>query len=291
MGALWMLVAGFLFGCMGVFVKLGAEYFSNTELVFYRSFIGLIIMYGIVLQRGGSIVTPQWRSHLWRGISGSIALLLFFYCITVLPLATAVTLNYTSPLFLTLLLMLVLGERFHAPLTIAIALGFVGMILLLHPTLERDQLIPGLLGLISGFFAGIAMLNVRELGRSGEPEWRVVFYFSLIATLISAAAMLLDTIHPLTCASLPILLGLGCSATLAQLALTRAYSTGKTLVASSLSYSAVLFATLFGIMLWGETLSLHSWIGMLLIVSSGVASLKLAPRDLSRPPHATGSRQ
>jgi drug/metabolite transporter (DMT)-like permease len=278
MGALWMLVAGFLFGCMGVFVKLGAAYFSNIELVFYRSFIGLIIIYAIARQRGGSISTKQFSSHLWRGLSGTIALLLFFYCITVLPLATAVTLNYTSPLFLTVLLMLVFKERFHAPLTIAIVLGFVGMVLLLHPTLERNQIIPGLLGIISGFFAGIAMLNVRELGRSGEPEWRTVFYFSLIASLISGAIMLFDTIHALTLHGFLILLGMGSSATLAQLALTRAYSTGKTLVASSLSYSAVVFATLFGIVLWDETLALSSWLGMALIIASGVASLKLAPR-------------
>lgn len=280
MGALWMLVAGFLFGCMGVFVKLGAEYFSNIELVFYRSFIGLLIMYAIVRQRGGSIATPHWLGHLWRGLSGSIALLLFFYCITVLPLATAVTLNYTSPLFLTVLLMLVLKERFHAPLTIAIMIGFAGMILLLHPTLERDQLVPGLLGLISGFFAGIAMLNVRELGRSGEPEWRTVFYFSLIAALISGAMMLFDTIHEVTPHNALLLLGMGSCATLAQLALTRAYSTGRTLVASSLSYSAVVFATLFGIVLWGEVLSLDSWVGMALVIASGVASLKLSPRHL-----------
>jgi drug/metabolite transporter (DMT)-like permease len=278
MGALWMLVAGFLFGCMGVFVKLGAAYFSNTELVFYRSFIGLIIMIAIVRQRGGTLATPHWKGHLWRGISGTIALLLFFYCITVLPLATAVTLNYTSPLFLALLLMLGLKERFHAPLISAIFLGFVGMILLLHPTLERNQLIPGLLGLISGFFAGIAMLNVRGLGRLGETESRIVFYFSLMATLSSGTIMLFENTHEVTAHNLLILLGMGSCATLAQLALTRAYSTGKTLVASSLSYSAVVFATLFGILLWGETLSPSSWVGMALIITSGIASLKLAPR-------------
>lgn len=273
-----MLVAGFLFGCMGVFVKLGAPYFSNVELVFYRSFVGLIIMYVIYRQRGGTLVTPQWRGHLWRGVSGSIALLLFFYCITVLPLATAVTLNYTSPLFLAMLITVVFKEHFHTPLIIAIVLGFVGMIFLLHPTFERNQIIPGLLGLISGFFAGIAMLNVRELGRNGEPEWRVVFYFSLISTLVSGTIMLFGEVHTVTLQGLPILLALGSSATFAQLALTRAYRTGKTLVASSLSYSAVVFATLFGILLWGEVLSPSSWIGMALIISSGIASLKLAPR-------------
>ncbi len=278
MGALWMLAAGFLFGCMGVFVKLGAHYFSNIELVFYRSFIGLLMVYALIRQQGGAIATAHWGGHLWRGISGSIALMLFFYCITVLPLATAVSLNYTSPLFLTLLTMLVFKERFHAPLVFAIALGFAGMVLLLHPTLERDQIIPGLLGLISGFFAGIAMLNVRQLGLQGEPEWRVVFYFSLIASLISGSAMLLGTIHPVSAPSLLILIGLGSSATLAQLAMTRAYRTGRTQVVGSLSYSTVVFASLFGIILWGEALPLTGWLGMALIITGGMLSLKLAPK-------------
>ena len=273
-----MLVAGFLFGCMGVFVKLGAQYFSNVELVFYRSSIGLLVVYAILRQQGGSVVTPQWTGHFWRGVCGSIALMLFFYCITVLPLATAVTLNYTSPLFLTLLTIWVLKERLHLPLAITITLGFVGMVLLLHPTLERNQLLPGLLGLVSGLFAGIAMLNVRQLGMRGEPDYRVVFYFSLIATFISGTAMLLDTIHPVSARSVPILLGLGCSATLAQLAMTRAYRTGKTLVAGSLSYSTVVFASLFGMMLWGESLTFSGWAGMALIMTSGVLSLKLVPK-------------
>ena len=273
-----MLVAGFLFGCMGVFVKLGAQYFSNVELVFYRSSIGLLVVYAILRQQGGSVVTPHWTGHFWRGVCGSIALMLFFYCITVLPLATAVTLNYTSPLFLTLLTIWVLKERLHLPLAITITLGFVGMVLLLHPTLERNQLVPGLLGLVSGLFAGIAMLNVRQLGMRGEPDYRVVFYFSLIATFISGTAMLLDTIHPVSARSVPILLGLGCSATLAQLAMTRAYRTGKTLVAGSLSYSTVVFASLFGMMLWGESLTFSGWAGMALIITSGVLSLKLVPK-------------
>ena len=177
-GSLWMLAAGLLFGCMGVFVKLGAVYFSHIELVFYRSFFGLLLVYGIMRIQRVSLVTHCWRTHLWRGLSGSIALGLFFYCITVLPLATAVTLNYTAPLFLTLLTMLVFKDRLQLPLTIAIALGFCGVVLLLHPTMQREQLLSGLLGLASGFLAGIAYINVRQLGILGEPALRTVFYFT-----------------------------------------------------------------------------------------------------------------
>ena len=273
-----MLVAGFLFGWMGVFVKLGAEYFSHIELVFYRSFLGLLMIYAVIHQQGLSLSTHHLKQHLWRGISGTIALMLYFYCITVLPLATAVTLNYTAPLYLSILTILAFKEHFRPTLSSAILLGFCGVILLLHPTLAQDQLIPGLIGLISGLLAGIAYLNVKQLGLSGEPEWRVVFYFSLIAAISSGIGMLLGTVHPITFPGLFILLGLSSTATLAQLAMTRAYRTGKTLVAGSLSYSTVIFASIFGMILWGESLPLMGWIGMGLIIAGGVLSLKLAPK-------------
>lgn len=278
MGALWMLAAGFLFGCMGVFVKLGAQYFSHNELVFYRSFVGLVMIYAVVRQQRLPLATRHWRPHLWRSISGTIAMMLFFYCITVLPLATAVTLNYTSPLFLTVLTLLVLRERFHAPLTFAVIVGFSGVVLLLQPSIESNQFIPSLLGLISGILAGVAMLNVRQLGLHGEPDWRVVFYFSLVSSLASGALMLFDAVHPISMTGLLILIGLGGSATLAQLAMTRAYRTARTLVVGSLSFSTVMFSSLFGVILWNEALPLAGWAGIVLIIASGVLSLRLSPR-------------
>ena len=274
----WMLVAGFLFGGMGVFVKLGAPHFSHVELVFYRSLFGLLLVYGIMRHQHIGIATRHWRGHLWRGVSGSVAMALFFYCITVLPLATAVTLNYTAPLFLTILTMLVFKDKFNLPLTTAIGLGFCGVVLLLHPTLQRDQLLPGLLGLISGFLAGVAFLNVRQLAVIGEPDTRTVFYFSLIATLGSSVWLLFGTVHAITPQGFAILLGLGSSATLAQLAMTRAYRTGNTLVVGGLAYSTIVFASLFGMLLWDETLSLASWLGMAFIIASGVLSLRLSPQ-------------
>ena len=276
-----MLVAGLLFGCMGVFVKLGAAHFSYGELVFYRSFIGLLIVYLIMRSQRVGIATQYWRNHLWRGISGSVALGLYFYCITVLPLATAVTLNYTAPLFLTLLTMLVFKEKFHLPLSIAIALGFGGVVLLLQPTLQHDQLLPGVLGLISGFLAGVAYLNVKQLGIIGEPDTRTVFYFSLTATIGSGVWMLFDTVHTITAQSFAILLGIGSTATLAQLAMTRAYRTGNTLVVGSLAYSTIVFASVFGMLLWKELLPLTSWLGMALIIAGGVISLWLTPQHPS----------
>ena len=272
-----MLAAGLLFACMGVFVKLGSAHFSSAELVFYRSIIGLAVIYAFTRHLRLPLATLHWKMHLWRSLSGFAALLLYFYAISALPLATAVTLNYTSPLFLALLTTLLLKERAHWPLLLAIILGFAGVVLLLRPTLNQDQFFAGCLGLVSGFLAGIAYFNIKQLGNMGEPEWRVVFYFTLLSTVGTGLWMLLTAFHSLHQENLLVLLGLGTSATLAQFAMTRAYGKGKTLVSGSLAYSTVVFASLFGIVLWGEMLPVDGWLGIGLIAAGGILSIKAAP--------------
>ncbi len=275
-----MLVSGFLFACMGVLVKLSAVYFSSIELVFYRSMIGFLIICVIVSVRHLPLSTLYWKNHCWRGLSGLGSVLMFFYCITQLPLATAVTFNYTSPLFLTLLTTMILKDHFQWLLAVAVVLGFAGVVLLLRPSLQEDQWSGGLIGLASGFFAAIAYLNIRHLGNLGEPDWRVVFYFTLISTIITSIWMLFNTFHPITPVNFLLLLGIGITATLAQLALTRAYRTGKILVVGSLAYSTVVFASLWGILIWGELLSLTSWLGIGLIVAGGLLSLRASIKPI-----------
>jgi drug/metabolite transporter (DMT)-like permease len=280
MRSLWMLVSGFLFSCMGALVKLGSAYFSSTELVFYRSIIGFLIIYAIVSIQHLPLSTLYWKNHCWRGLSGLGALLMFFYCITKLPLATAVTLSYTSPLFLTLFTTIMLKESFHRLLAVAVVIGFAGVVLLLAPSLQEDQWRGGLIGLASGFFAAIAYLNIKLLGDLGEPDWKVVFYFTLISTIITSIWMVFDTFHPVTPFNLLLLMGIGITATLAQLALTRAYRTGKVLVVGALAYSTVVFACFWGILIWGEILSLSSLFGIGLIVAGGLLSLRTSIKQV-----------
>ena len=119
--------------------------------------------------------------------------------------------------------------------------------------------------------AGIAYFNVRELGERGEPEERTVFYFSLLATVGSGLWLAVAERHPVEdLRGGLLLLGVGAFGVLAQLAMTRAYKRGKTLVAASLAYSAVIFASLFGMLIWQETLSFEAWLAIGLIVASGV---------------------
>lgn len=276
MQALWMVVASFLFAAMGVCVKLAADSFSAAEIVFYRSVISLALMTLLVRARGVAFATPYWRLQLWRGVSGFVSLLMYFYAIAMLPLATAVTLNYTSPLFLAVYFAAFAGMRLRSGMIVALAVGFAGVVLLLRPTLAADQLLGGLIALGSGIISGLAYFNVRELGTRGEPETRTVFYFSLVATACSALWMLAHAFHPVDLRGGLLLLGVGGFATIAQLCMTRAYRRGKPIVAASLAYTAIVFASLFGVALWGETMSAGAWLGIALIIASGIAATRVS---------------
>ncbi|GJL75609.1 MAG TPA: DMT family transporter [Nitrosomonas sp.] len=282
MRSLWMLVAAFLFACMGVLVKLSADHFTSIELVFYRSLIGVAVIYLFVRYHRLTLKTNHWKTHCSRGLTGLGSLLMFFYCIIELPLATAISLNYTWPLFMALFSTFILREQLHWSMVFAIALGFAGVIFLLRPTLHDDHWIAALLGLASGFFAAIAYMNVKQLGNLGESEWRVVFYFTLISTLITGVWLLLTTFNPVTQQNIHLLIGIGITATLAQLAMTRAYRTGTTLVVSSLGYSTVLFAGIWGILIWNEILPPVAWLGMGLIILGGALSGFLGHKIMPR---------
>jgi len=271
MQSLWMIAASFLFACMGVCVKLAAETHSAVEITFYRSFISLLIMYALVRLRGVSLRTEHWRWQITRGVVGFSALFSYFYAITLLPLATAVTLNYTSAIFLAIYLALAGWQTRHGMLG-ALGVGLLGVVLLLKPTFHADQLFGGLVGLGSGVLAGMAYFSVRELGARGEPETRTVFYFSLVSSVGAGLWLIFSDIHGVDLRSGLILLGVASFATCAQLAMTRAYSRGKTMMSAALAYSTVIFSSLFGMLIWGEVIGASSWFAIGLIILSGIAA-------------------
>lgn len=284
----WMLVAAALFALMSVLVKHASANFSPAELVFYRSAFGLVAIWSVIAlgQRRllAPLVTVHLQAHLWRGLAGFTALVLFFYALARLPLATAVTLNYTAPLFLAALSAWWLRERHGRGLIGAVLLGFVGIVLLLRPQVQGQAWLPALAGLVSGMLAAVAYVNVKQLGKLGEPEWRVVFYFTLISTVGGGAWMALAGFQLPRAADWPWLIGIGVTATLAQLALTRAYHRGRTLTVGSLAYTTVGFSALYGVLLFGERLPLLAWIGMAVVAAAGIwavrASTPLRPDSL-----------
>jgi S-adenosylmethionine uptake transporter len=278
-GSLWMLVAAFGFAAMGVCVKFAAASHSVGEIVLYRSLIALVVSGALLKWQGLKFATPEWKLQAYRGLSGFVSLLAYFSAIALLPLATAVTLNYTSPLFFALLLWSFGGVPWRPAFSLTLLAGFVGVGWLLQPTLQGEQWFGGVIGLFSGAVAGLAYFNVRALGARGEPVARTVFYFSLVSTLGALAWMGFSEFSRLDLRSGLLMLGVGLFATAAQLAMTRAYKHGDALLSASLAYSAVIFASLFGIVFWQETLRPDAWGAIALITASGIAATVVSRRS------------
>lgn len=270
-GIFWMLLSSFMFSWMGVFVKLGASYFNTAELVFYRGFINWILIAIIILpQQDKTILTRHWRLHLNRSIAGFLSLMMNFYALVHLPLATSITLNYTSPLFLGLLTVFWLKEKLSTRMIVTLLSSFFGVLLMMRPEFSPQQWIASIIGLGSGFMAAIAYMNLKQLAVTGEPDWRTVFYFSMVCTIGSACLMIFEKFTPLSLANVWVLLGMGVSATLGQVTMTRAYRVGKTMVVASFAYSSIIFAAFFGWMIWDEMLTWVGVVGMLLIIGNGI---------------------
>lgn len=273
--SLWMVVAGLLFGCMGVCVKFASENNDSGEIVLWRCVVALLVISGLLLCRKQTPKTVHIRSHAFRSLSGFTALFLYFYAITQLPLATAVTLNYTSPIFFVIWQMLLRGVRPTPLAWAAVLLGFMGVVLLLRPSVDGDNLFGAVLGLISGGLAGLAYFHIRQLGALGEPEWRTVFYFSLFSVIGASAWVGWHGFHWPSPVDILWLVGAGLFATGAQLALTRAYRFGKTVVSNALAYTTVIFASLFGWLFFGERIDAFGWFAIALIMLSGVIASRV----------------
>lgn len=291
--ALWMVLGAFLFASMGVCIKFASSHFNNFELVFYRGLIGLVFMWVLTRARGVSLVTRVPSMHLWRSVVGVTALSTWFFAIGHLPLATAMTLNYMSSVWLATfvlggaLLLQRKGEavRQQGLLVLTVLAGFGGVALMLRPTLANDQLFAGLVGLMSGIFSAFAYLQVSALAKVGEPETRTVFYFSVGATVVGAVGAVVTGWSTWVWPHALWLLPIGLLAVLGQLCMTRAYSSGATLVVANLQYTGIVFAAFYSIWIFQDHLPLLGWVGMALIVASGVVATLLRARAVpSLPP-------
>ena len=300
MSASWLMAgASLLFALMGACVKWASELYSAGELVLYRSLIGLLAMAAVMRWRG-----IRWRSavpgmHLWRSLTGTVSLCMWFYAIGGLPLATAMTLNAMSSVWIALFLLgaalLFKPGAAHRPdarLIFAVLAGFGGVALLLRPTLAQDQLMHGLIGLASGMIAALAYLQVSALGRIGEPGERVVLYFAASGVAVGGMlALAMGGFQAHTAAGLGLLLAIGLLATMAQWMLTRAYGSGSTLGVAALQYLGIAFSFLLGLLLFGDPLTSTSVLGMVLIVGAGIAANLLRPRSPGPSPDPPGSNQ
>jgi S-adenosylmethionine uptake transporter len=291
MQALWMVLASFWFALMAVGIKFASVSFGTFELVFYRGIVSVIFMGIVVRARGSTLRTPVPMMHVWRSAIGVLSLTSWFYAIAHLPLATAMTLNYMSGVWVAAFIVggaLLYGDsRKQGPLLGTVLLGFVGVVMTLRPTMDQNQLFAGLIGLLSGMGAALAYLQVTALGKVGEPEERTVLYFSLGTVLVGALGMAFTDITPWSSVhwqQAMWVIPIGILASLGQWCMTRAYSHGATLVVASMQYTGIVFASFFSLVLFGDHIAPIGWAGIAVIVISGLLATLLRARALPQTP-------
>ena len=291
MQALWMVLAAFFFASMAVGIKVASGSFSTVELVFYRGIVSVVFMALVMKARGTPLRSPVPFMHAWRSLIGVLSLGTWFYAIAHLPLATAMTLNYMSGVWVAAFIVggaVLYGQAARqGPLLATVLAGFAGVVMMLRPTLDQDQLFAGLIGLLSGMGAALAYMQVTALGKVGEPEGRTVFYFSIGTAVAGMVGIAFTGLTPWSAASWQAtawLVPIGVLASLGQWCMTRAYSRGATLLVANLQYSGIVFAAFYSLLLFGDQITLLGWAGMALIVASGLAATVLRSRALPNTP-------
>lgn len=293
MQALWMVLAAFLFASMGVCVKIASGHFNSAELVCYRGLIGIVILWILARSQGVTLATRYPGMHAWRSLVGVASLGAWFYAIAHLPLATAMTLNYMSSVWIAAFLVggALLAWRpsaasprpaFQGSLVLTVLTGFVGVVIMLRPSLDQNQAFAGMIGLMSGMTAAFAYMQVVALSRLGEPESRTVFYFAVGSAVAGGTALLVTGTSPWPGWPALWLLPIGVLAAGGQLCMTKAYASAKTqrgtLVVANLQYSGIVFAAIYSVVLFGDQIPLIGWAGMVLIVGSGIVATVLRAR-------------
>lgn len=268
-GALFAVSAAAAFSVTGACVKAASAHAPNEVVVFFRSAISLLALLPWILRQGISgLYSRRVGGHLWRAAFGVSAMYAFFYAIANMPLAEAMLLTYSTPLFIPFIAWLWIGEK--PPLVVypAALIGLLGITLIVKPGTSNINWIAGVIGASSGVLAACAMVSIRRISDT-EPAPRIVFYFVAMATLISAVPMLWAWQTP-SATTLLQLTGAGLTATIGQLCLTRAYASAPAARVGPFTYAAVIFSALIAWALWDERMDAWSALGSLLVIATCV---------------------
>lgn len=281
LGAVSIVLGEFCFATMGVGVRFVSAELPNEMIVCARNLVGLALLAPWLLRRGGQgLMTRVPALHLLRAVAGVSAMYCFFYAIAHLPLAEAMLLKLTAPMFMPLIAILWLHERVTPGLWVALGIGFAGVLVILDPDLPGGTGGSGLIspialvGLLGGVLAALAKVTVRRLSAS-EPPTRIVFYFALIAGTISAVPLLWAWQTP-SPGALLWLLGIAGSATCGQFALTRGLSLAPASRLGTFGYFAVIFGAAYGWLIWDETVTPALVAGSVLIAIAGLMAGRCA---------------
>lgn len=277
-GAIFIIAAELVLTMNGVIIKLASDGLPNEMIVFFRNAFGLLSLMPIFAREGTAIIhTKKLHLHLVRGICGVTAMYSLFFVLGNIQLANAMLLKATIPIFIPLVAFSWLKEKISAVARLAIAVGFCGVFLILEPGTDFNWIM--LIGLFSSAFASVSMVTIRKLSAT-EPAVRTVFYFAIIASLVSVIPLTWAWKTPTSFEWL-LLMGLGICSTVVQLLTTRGYASAPASQVGIFSYSSVIFGALIGWLFWKELWDVNSLIGAVFIIGAGFLTLRSRDKTVS----------
>lgn len=269
-----MLSSLLLFSLMDASVKwLGGSY-PTSQIMFFRCAVAMLPVLLIVALRGGPVVlrTRHRRLHLLRSLLGIGAMGFAFYAFSLMPLAEAISVMHTAPLFMTALSVVLLRERVGVKRWSAVTFGFVGVLIVVRP--EAGMIDGGgLYMLCAAFLIACTTIIIRQLGQVDDPVC-ITFYFTLTGVLISLGGYLLQDWHLPGGFDLILFIGVGLCGGLAQYLMTLSYRHIAVGTVAPLKYLTIVFGGIIAYLVWDETPDLQSLCGIALIVSTGLYTLQ-----------------
>ena len=276
-GILFILLSAFFFCLMSVFVRLAGDV-PTMQKAFFRNIVAAILA-AVLLARskgGFSFQRKNLPDLLLRSSIGTAGILCNFWAVDHLRIADANILNKLSPFFSFLLSIFILKERPNRIEWLSVLLAFIGAAFVAKPSAGIASF-PALIAILGGFTAGTAYTYVRKLGLEGERGPVVVMFFSAFSTLVLLPNLLLHY-HPMTMKQLIFLIFAGMSAAGGQLSITTAYQNAPARDISVFDYSQVVYAAIFGLILFGEIPDVWSIAGYVIIIGTAFAKWYLLTR-------------
>lgn len=268
-----MLLSILLFAMMDASVKwLGATY-PTAQIMFFRCTVALVPVLVIILMRGGLSIlrTDQKKLHLLRSVLGIAAMGFAFYAFSLMPLAEAISILHTAPLFMTALSVILLREAVGIRRWSAIILGFIGMLLVVRP--GADMLASGSLYMLTAaFLIGCTTIVIRHLGKIDDPVC-ITFYFTATGVIVSTVGIILQGWQQPPLMDLALLCMVGILGGMAQYLMTLSYQRLAVGIVAPLKYLSIVFGGGIAFLVWREVPDLQSVFGISIIILSGLYTL------------------
>lgn len=271
-GVVCKIAATFFFSLMFASVRWVGPHIPIGEMVFFRSFFGLLVIAIAAFAAGGPalLATKRIDSHAVRAIAGTVAMFCNFAAYIYLPLADATAIGFAAPLFVVILAVLMLSERVHAYRWSAILIGFLGVLVIARPQagMAQGALAGAAFALTGAFLAALAMIFVRRMSGHEHPA-TIAFYFMLTSGVISLFTTALGWEVPTPTEAIVLAL-VGIAGGAGQLFLSFSYRYGEASVLAPFDYAAMIWAVALGYFLFGELPTAQVWIGAAIVIGAGL---------------------